>query len=271
MKLKISELCSDCCPENVTLGTADAELAARIKAKTLKKIGVQPTLRRVRVRTLLLAAAIAAFFGSAACAVVRYNMNFEDVQDQDEVVTVRLVEVNKAGDVVFEGTMPFPDAGMVLTFTGPEGSYNCPEFKANWLPSAATHRVYRGEWTHYLCNDGKGNIMPYLITAENVDTGNFTGVLNGKTEIVKQENRDGWEITEIVSDYTESSFASWEIVNYIFMFDPARGYLVRVCGTDSMETLEEIAENLEIRESDTPPYENKYYPEHFGIFDLGRG
>ena len=270
MKLKISELCSDCCPENVTLGTPDAELAARIKAKTFRKIDAQPTRRRVRVRTLLLAAVIAAFFGSAACAVVRYNMNLQDVQDQDEVVTVRLVEVNKAGDVVFEGTMPFPDAGMVLTFTGPEGSYNCPEFKANWLPSAATHRVYRGEWTHYLCNDGKGNIMPYLITAENVDTGNFTGVLNGKTEIVKQENRDGWEITEIVSDYTESSFANWEIVNYIFMFDPARGYLVQVSGTDSMETLEKIAENLEIRESDTPPYEHPY-SETIGFLDLARG
>ena len=66
MKLKISELCGDCCPENVTLGTADAELAVRIKVKTLKKIGVQPSRRRVRVRTLLLAAVIAAFFGSAA-------------------------------------------------------------------------------------------------------------------------------------------------------------------------------------------------------------
>ena len=53
MKLKISELCSGCCPENVTLGTSDAELTARIKAKTLKKIGVQPTRRRVRERTLL--------------------------------------------------------------------------------------------------------------------------------------------------------------------------------------------------------------------------
>ena len=94
MKLKISELCSGCCPENVTLGTADAELTARIKAKTLKKIDAQPARRRVRVRTLLLAAVIAAFFGSAACAVVRYNMNLQDVQDRDEVVTVRLVEVN---------------------------------------------------------------------------------------------------------------------------------------------------------------------------------
>ena len=47
MKLKISELCGDCCPENVTLGTADTELAARIKAKTLKKIDVQPARRRV--------------------------------------------------------------------------------------------------------------------------------------------------------------------------------------------------------------------------------
>ena len=112
--------------------------------------------------------------------------------------------------------------------------------------------------------------MPYLITATNVNTGNSKGVLNGKTEIVKQENWDGWEITEIVSDYTESSFASWEIVNYIFMFDPERGYLVRVSGTDSMETLEEIAENLEIRESNMPPFEHPY-SETIGFLDLGRG
>lgn len=271
MKLKISELCGDCCPENVSLGTADAELAARIKVKTLKKIGVQPSRRRVRVRTLLLAAVIAAFFGSAAYAKARYNMNFQDVQDRDEVVTARLVEISKAGEVVYDRTMPFPEAGMVLTFTGPDESYNRPEFKANYLPSDPTHRVYRGEWTDYLCNDGKGNIMPYLITAMNVNTGNYKGVLNGKTEIVKQEKRDGWEVIEIVSDYTEcQSFCSWEIVNYIFMFDHEHGYLFKVCGTDSMETLEEIAENLEIRESDMPSYENPY-SESYGLLDLGRG
>lgn len=108
MKLKISELCSGCCPENVTLGTSDAELTARIKAKTLKKIGVQPTRRRVRVRTLLLAAVIAAFFGSAACAIVRYNMNLQDVQDQDEVVTGHITEINKNGEVVNDKTLYFP-------------------------------------------------------------------------------------------------------------------------------------------------------------------
>lgn len=270
MKLKISELCNDQCPENVTLGTADAELAARIKAKTFKKIDAQPARRRVRVRTLLLAAAIAAFFGSAACAIVRYNMDLQDVQDQDEVVSGHITEINKNGEVVNDKTLYFPDACLLLTFTGPDESYNRPEFKANWLPSDPTHEVYRGEWTDYLCNDGKGNIMPYLITAKNVDTGNDKGVLNGKAEVVKQETWDGWEITEIVSDYTESSFASWEIVNYIFMFDPARGYLVKVCGTDSMETLEKIAENLEIRESAKPPYKHPY-SETIGFLDLGRG
>ena len=54
------------------------------------------------------------------------------------------------------------------------------------------------------------------------------------------------------------------------MFDPARGYLVQVSGTDSMETLEKIAENLEILESDTPPYEHPY-SETIGFLDLGRG
>ena len=271
MKLKISELCSGCCPEDVTLGTADAELAARIKAKTLKKIGVQPARRRVRVRTLLLAAVIAAFFGSAAYAIVRYNMNFQDVQDQDEVVSGRVLEISTDGEVLSDQTFYFPDASMVLSFTGPDESYNRPEFKANWLPSEPTSANGGGEWTDYLCNDGKGNIMPYLITSSNVNTGNSKGVLNGKTEIVKQENWDGWEITEISSDYTEcQSFCSWEIVNYIFMFDPERGYLVRVCGTDSMETLEKIAENLEIRESGMPPFESPF-SEEIGILDLGRG
>ena len=270
MKLKISELCSGCCPENVTLGTPDAELAARIKAKTLKKIGVQPARRHVIVRTLLLAAVIAAFFGSAAYAIARYSMNLQDVRDQDEVVSGHITEINKNGEVVNDETLYFPDAGLLLTFTGPDESYNSPEFKANYLPSEPTNGIGRGEWTTYLCNDGKGNIMPYLITAKNVDTGNDKGVLNGKTEIVKQENWDGWEITEIVSDYTESSFANWEIVNYIFMFDPARGYLVQVSGTDSMETLEKIAENLEIRESDTPPFESPF-SEEIGILDHGRG
>ena len=38
----------------------------------------------------------------------------------------------------------------------------------------------------------------------------------------------------------------------------------------SMETLEKIAENLEIRESDTPPYEHPY-SETIGFLDLARG
>ena len=271
MKLKISELCSDCCPENVSLGTPDAELTARIKAKTLKKIGVQPTRRRVRVRTLLLAAAIAAFFGSAAYAIARYSMNLQNVRDQDEVVSGHITEINKNGEVVNDKTLYFPDASLLLTFTGPDESYNSPEFKANYLPSEPTNGIGRGEWATYLCNDGEGSIMPYLIIAGNVNTGDSKGVLNGKTEIVKQETWDCWEITEISSDYTEcQSFCSWETVNYIFMFDPERGYLVRVSGTDSMETLEKIAESLEIRESNMPPFESPF-SEEIGILDLGRG
>ena len=159
MKLKISELCSDCCPENVTLGTPDAELAARIKAKTLKKIGVQPARRRVRVRTLLLTAVIAVFFGSAACAVVRYNMNLQDVQDQDEVVTGHITEINKNGEVVNDKTLHFPDASLLLSFTGPDEGYNRPEFKAGWLPSEPTNFSGEGEWMTCLCNDGKDNII----------------------------------------------------------------------------------------------------------------
>lgn len=63
---------------------------------------------------------------------MRYNMNLQDVQDQDEVVTGHITEINKNGEVVNDKTLYFPDAGLLLTFTGPDESYNRPEFKANW-------------------------------------------------------------------------------------------------------------------------------------------
>ena len=62
------------------------------------------------------------------------------------------------------------------------------------------------------------------------------------------------------------------IVNYILMFDEERGILAIVQGVDSMETLEKIAKNLEIRETDIPMPQGSPQDEiQISMMDIGRG
>ena len=61
-------------------------------------------------------------------------------------------------------------------------------------------------------------------------------------------------------------------MNYILMFDEEQGNLAIVQGEDSMDTLEKIAKNLEIRETDTPvPQGNSLDEIQIGMMDIGRG
>ena len=273
MKIRISDICPDCCLENVQLGTADAELSARIKAMTMQKLGVgKPEINRKPLRILLLVAAAAAFFATAAFAIAEYTMNVKDVQEQDGVVSGRWLEVGDDGTVLEEQTFYYPDAGMLFTFDGPDYEYNLPEFRTGWLPTEPDFGSPDGEgWSMYLSGQTEGGGIGYIISANSVPTGEDSKyVLNGKTRVVKQENWGGWEVTEIVSDYTEClRRRTYDTANYILMFDPERGYLVIVSGEEDMETLERIAKNLEIRESDEPC--RNTYSETVGTLDIGYG
>ena len=62
----------------------------------------------------------------------------------------------------------------------------------------------------------------------------------------------------------------YDEANYILLFDESRGYLVIISGTSDMETLEHIAQGLEIRESDIPKRENNLAAD-IGAIDVGRG
>ena len=78
-----------------------------------------------------------------------------------------------------------------------------------------------------------------------------------------------------MADYSSTEWSSlnkyFSIVNYILMFDEEQGILAVVRGEDSMETLEKIAKNLEIRETDTPvPKGNPLDEVQIGMMDIGR-
>ena len=73
-----------------------------------------------------------------------------------------------------------------------------------------------------------------------------------------------YEITELINHNPY-----WGDDNYVLMFNPEYGYMIRVAGGLSMETLEKIAQDLEVRILDE---EVEYNPDYnIGIINIGRG
>lgn len=144
-----------------------------------------------------------------------------------------------------------------------------PEFRCFWLPCEAKAGITDTDgWTRYLQGRGESDIdFPYLITVANVRVDGSQYVINGDAQVIKEESWGAWHITEITSDY--SSCRDYfhypdNRVNYILLFDETRGYLVQISGTSDMETLEHIAQELEVRPSAT-----EYIPKPNGSSTIG--
>ena len=61
----------------------------------------------------------------------------------------------------------------------------------------------------------------------------------------------------------------WGDDNYVLLFNPEHGYMIRVGGGLDMEIMEKIAQNLEVRITDE---EVEYNPDYnIGIINVGRG
>ena len=105
MKVCITDICGGCCPENAVIGTEDRELTERIKSRVFEHIGVQPPKKaqegrkRRTLRTVLLAAAIAAMLSVTAYAVASFTMNRE-VIPAGEGVTGRWTYAGADGSIL---------------------------------------------------------------------------------------------------------------------------------------------------------------------------
>ena len=213
---------------------------------------------RIFSKTALIAAVVAAALGITALAAVIFCTKVESTDGLEGTW-------NSAGE---NHTVFFEDARLYMIFesSAPRHEY---QFKANWLPSEPTVGV-PDEYTDYLSNTGKGSVLPYEINSYNrTDIQGIRYCFNGKETLTKQDIWNGYERTEIVVDYTDSPL-SFNTVNYLILFQPEDNYLVFIGGTDPMETLEKIADNLEIRLGDeiTEFYDQGSY---IAWFDLGRG
>lgn len=281
MQIRITDLMEGCCPERAEPGRRDAELTRRIERDVFMKLNLDSVhiRRRNIIRTVLIAAVIAALMTVTAFAAGLFTMDRHDVEDS-EVVSGYWRFYDEEGNLTEQQKWTYPDASIVFTFYGPEdGDYNRPEFSFGWLPEEGEHyeeqKSQSEGWMYSYGQMCQCDVIPCQAGVMSVPVSGYRGVLNGKAMVLKEESWDCWAVTEVQVDYSSSTTVyRWpEPVNYIYMFDEERGYLAYVRGCDDMETLEKIARNMEIRESDTPnpSYGNPLDEIQIGIFDLGRG
>ena len=275
MQIRISDLMEDSCPTDVTLGAEDKDMARRINASVMAKIGAeQPKPHRAAkrtARTLLLVAVIAALMGTVAYAASGWFMGLKKAE---EPVTGHYRAVDSDGNLKTDYKLTYPDAGLVLTFEGPAERTNQPEFRCFYLPSEANFGFTDEEgWATYLTDDGEGPSIPYIVSASNVRAGNHRRIINGEVTTVKEEIWGDWQVTELTSDYTHcTQHWAYEKANYVLLFNSEKGWLIMVSGTDDLDTLEHIARELEIRDSGEPAFSGEDNAiESIGILDVGRG
>lgn len=279
MQIRITDLTEGCCPERAEPGKRDAELVRRIEREVFIKLNMDRRRLRRRniIRTVLIAAVIAALMTVTAFAAGLFSMERHKVEEGEEVSGYWRF-YDKEGNLTEQQEWTYPEASIVFTFYGPEEEYNMPEFRFGWLPEEGEHyeeqKSMSEGWMYSYGLMCQCDIIPCQAGVMSVPVNGYRGVLNGEATVLKEEVWDCWDVTEIQVDYSNCTTVRWpKPVNYIYMFDQERGYLAYVRGCDGMETLEKIARNMEIRESDAPnpSYGSPLDEIQIGIFDLGRG
>lgn len=280
MQIRITDLMTDCCPTDVTIGTPDKARARRINALVMDKLQVSPARSRRRKLTtsFFLAAVLVLLFGTVAFAAADYYMNV-DRPEQDSAYVGRVLQIDQDGEVLTDIKQVFSDAALVLSFTGPETPEEAqmwPEFRCFYLPSEPTIGTTDEEgWTGYLADeyaDDPGNTddIPYVISATCVEPGVDRLVVSGDVSVLMNETMNGWQVLELHSDYSAVHSPTYDSANFIVMFDQSRGYRITVCGTLDMAELEKIAKGMEIRASDEP-FESFGFQESVSALTVGRG
>ncbi len=302
MKIRISDVSSALAPESLEV-RADKERSERIKSSVMEKIGEKAPKRSHKpFKTVLIAAAIAAALCVSAGAVAHLSIQYHDINN-DEGVTDHWVDYDKDNNIIMEDDISFPDAKFTFSFQGPEYPEGPDlELKANWLPSKPTGHSYfdrfdrdkdlveledgyaLDKWVIYITDDGynleipdaKIKELPYIISVSRISC-NLNYILQGYTEVIKDEMHEQWHILELKTDYTDCGADGCFKDNtayYFYAVNESDGTKISISGTDDMETLEKIAKNLEIREADFEPEENcpvAYSERKYVMADIGRG
>lgn len=290
MKLPVTELLEDCNVEKIQIGTADAEMSQRVKARVMAELRPRRRVHLLRrtARLTLLVAAVLLLFGAAAYAAGLFRVAAEELRPDASTPQFWLLHDENGDEISLFVGDEFEHA-LAFSFSGDTPPREV-EFRPSWLPEAPTFWLPEAQpnpdpngtptldwcpgeddWYRYLIDDreqeardtwtdGDGEVnagIPYLIVVEYAFDKQIL-VLNGETEIVKHEFWEDFEVYEIrcAKDIYLPGPEGGERQhvqsweNYVLLFSLTDGYMINIGGTLPMEELEHIARTLEVRVTD---------------------
>ena len=265
MKIVLADLASECFDESIEFGEYN-EMTAKIQRRVLAQIKDDQRRKHFAMRQALSIAIIAAVLVSlltvTAYALGLFKLNKNLITD-DYIPRGRWIERDSAGQIINIQDMDYPDANLFFTFDGDVMPHHI-EFKPGWLPMEGFGLGEDG-WYSYYGNEGDSVIVaiPYQIEVFYALPG-YQLVMMYKSEIVEETIWGELEVTKLINHDPY-----WGDVNYVLLFSPEHGYMISVAGCLDMETLEKIAQDLEIRILDEEVDYNSDY--NIGILNLGRG
>ena len=244
MKIHLSDICSQCCPDNIEPGQLPEDMARRLKADVLSQIEGKPKHTHKIFRTVLIAAVIAALISTAAFAVLRYGLSRKNVSGN---LKTEIIIYDENGEILNSTKCFYPDAGMILSTYSDRKEAAMPEFRCFYLPSGPEH--YEADEEGWATYADKGS--EYRISSTTILNGEYQFVVCGKPEIEDERYWDDWYVLSISTDYSDSKLFPGKDgrANMVILYNEEKSWLINVCGTISMEELEKIAANMEIRES----------------------
>lgn len=270
----LTDLAEGCFDARVSF-SEDAAMTMRVRHRVLSEVRQDPRRKhfsaRRTLRVALLAAAMALLFTATAWATGLFRLH-TNLIPANQLIHGQWIERDEAGNITEVQDLRYPGANLVFTFDC-EATPHRTLFSPGWVPSEGRGFLEDEErwssstedWYFFFGDEGENAQSPinYQI-AVYYAVPNYQLVMMDHSEIVKQENWGEYEVTEVVNQNEH-----WGEVNYVLLFNPAEGYLLRVGGCDSMETLEKIAQNLEVRVTDV---EIEHDPDYnIGIINVARG
>ena len=189
------------------------------------------------------------------------------------------------------GYIEWKNVGLAVTFPETEESHAI-EFRPGWLPEEMAS--LQGDWVsrltaERLCFEGDPNFapayddmtQPMLIESYSMSRFNQGGALlliDFTVGAVTEEHWDEQNVDVLYFSASQHFDANPEynvpertfVQNYVLLSNPEAGWVVRIGGELDLETLLEVARNLEIRETgEILRYED--FTDHFGLFNAGAG
>lgn len=296
MELKITDLMDAVADSSVELAPTALASTEKIKELTMKKIqenGIRRTARTGRLRRVLVIAAAAALLlalGATAYAAGLFHWQVHPVEAGETVIVPNRYADEQTGQGVWRDADLSGTTDLILFDESDGQRYKAefrpgwlPELPEIWLPEQGTDFEYacwgdhmdEGWYQHYSCDlrteataeayaDADIFGIPYQIEMISSYPARRLLLYSKDTRSLTEEDWDGVRVLKV-----ETVFNRWAM-NYVILINEDEGWAVSVGGEDSIETLEHIARELEIRVTDEP-VDFSQSEADWSYFFVGRG